>query len=36
MRLEDPIDREKHCPFLLRVFFSMGAHNRHERFSQLW
>ncbi|KAF1772492.1 Sin3 associated polypeptide p18 [Phytophthora cactorum] len=22
------IDREKHCPFLLRVFFSRGAHNR--------
>ena len=28
---EPAIDREKHCPFLLRVFFSKGAHNRQEK-----
>ncbi|KAG7383302.1 Histone deacetylase complex subunit sap18 [Phytophthora pseudosyringae] len=27
---ERAIDREKHCPFLLRVFFSMGVHNRQD------
>ncbi|KAF4322614.1 hypothetical protein BBO99_00003759 [Phytophthora kernoviae] len=33
MRLEErAIDREKHCPFLLRVFFSSDAHNRHDSF----
>ncbi|KAE8906875.1 hypothetical protein PF005_g2330 [Phytophthora fragariae] len=35
MRPEDPIDREKHCPFLLRVFFSKGEHNRTEAFEAL-
>jgi hypothetical protein len=30
MRPEERIDREKHCPFLLRVFFSTGAHNRQD------
>uniref|UniRef100_A0AAV1TQN0 Histone deacetylase complex subunit SAP18 n=1 Tax=Peronospora matthiolae TaxID=2874970 RepID=A0AAV1TQN0_9STRA len=29
------IDREKHCPFLLRVFFSKGAHNKAEAFEAL-
>ncbi|CAI5724356.1 unnamed protein product [Hyaloperonospora brassicae] len=32
---EPAIDREKHCPFLLRVFFSKGAHNRAEAFEAL-
>ncbi|KAL7688207.1 putative Sin3 associated polypeptide p18 [Plasmopara halstedii] len=32
---ERAIDREKHCPFLLRVFFSKGAHNRAEAFEEL-
>ncbi|KAG3106107.1 hypothetical protein PI124_g13195 [Phytophthora idaei] len=32
---ERMIDREKHCPFLLRVFFSRGAHNRADAFEAL-
>ncbi|KAG1684752.1 hypothetical protein DVH05_010578 [Phytophthora capsici] len=32
---ERVIDREKHCPFLLRVFFSRGAHNRADAFETL-
>ncbi|KAH7491582.1 hypothetical protein PRIC1_003009 [Phytophthora ramorum] len=31
----ETIDREKHCPFLLRVFFSKGAHNRADAFEAL-
>ncbi|CAH0492007.1 unnamed protein product [Peronospora farinosa] len=29
------INREKHCPFLLRVFFSKGVHNRTDAFEAL-
>ncbi|CAI5740670.1 unnamed protein product [Peronospora destructor] len=32
---ERPINREKHCPFLLRVFFSKGVHNRTDAFEAL-
>ncbi|CAH0479194.1 unnamed protein product [Peronospora belbahrii] len=32
---ERTINREKHCPFLLRVFFSKGAHNRSDAFETL-
>lgn len=35
MRPDERIDREKHCPFLLRVFFSVGSHNRTEAFEAL-
>ncbi|GLE04069.1 hypothetical protein PINS_up012980 [Pythium insidiosum] len=29
------IDREKHCPFLLRVFCNEGAHHRREDYENM-
>uniref|UniRef100_K3WSX0 Histone deacetylase complex subunit SAP18 n=1 Tax=Globisporangium ultimum (strain ATCC 200006 / CBS 805.95 / DAOM BR144) TaxID=431595 RepID=K3WSX0_GLOUD len=35
MRDNAPIDRETHCPFLLRVFCSTGGPHRKEDFEKL-
>ncbi|TMW69370.1 hypothetical protein Poli38472_001526 [Pythium oligandrum] len=29
------IDREKHCPFLLRVFCNVGSHHRREDYEKI-
>ncbi|KAJ0407106.1 hypothetical protein ATCC90586_005670 [Pythium insidiosum] len=35
MRAPVTIDREKHCPFLLRVFCNEGGHNRREDYENM-